>query len=80
MNSFYLGIDLHRTKPYAVFFDKAGEGLDERQILNDETIQDLEENVPKGTFAVLSDCRVRLSLSLSLLVERGNHFFSEAFD
>jgi predicted NBD/HSP70 family sugar kinase len=33
MYSFYLGIDLHRRKTYAVLIDKAGEVIDERQIL-----------------------------------------------
>jgi predicted NBD/HSP70 family sugar kinase len=32
MYSFYLGIDLHRTKTYAVLIDKTGEVIDERQI------------------------------------------------
>jgi len=57
MYSFYLGIDLHRTKTYAVLIDKAGEVIDERQILNDETIQYLEKYVPKDTFAVLEATR-----------------------
>jgi len=57
MYSFYLGIDLHRTKTYAVLIDKAGEVIDERQILNDEAIQYLEEYVPKDTFAVLEATR-----------------------
>lgn len=57
MYSFYLGIDLHRKKTYAVLVDKAGEVIDERQILNDEAIPYLEENVPKDTFAVLEATR-----------------------
>ena len=57
MYSFYLGIDLHRTKTYAVLIDKTGEVIDERQILNDEAIQYLEEYVPKDTFAVLEATR-----------------------
>lgn len=57
MYSFYLGIDLHRTKTYAVLIDKAGEVIDERQILNAEAIQYLEEYVPKDTFAVLEATR-----------------------
>lgn len=57
MYSFYLGIDLHRKKTYAVLIDKAGEVIDERQILNDEAIQYLEEYVPKETFAVLEATR-----------------------
>ena len=57
MYSFYLGIDLHRTKTYAVLIDKAGEVIDERQILNDETIQYLEKYGPKETFAVLEATR-----------------------
>ncbi len=57
MYSFYLGIDLHRKKTYAVLIDKAGEVIDERQILNNETIPYLEEHVPKDTFAVLEATR-----------------------
>jgi transposase len=57
MYSFYLGIDLHRKKTYAVLIDKTGEVVDERQILNDETIPYLEKHVPKDTFAVLEATR-----------------------
>lgn len=38
MYIFYLGIDLQRTKTYAVLSDKAGEVINERQTLNDEAI------------------------------------------
>jgi len=57
MYSFYLGIDLHRRKTYAVLIDKAGEVIDERQIMNDEAIPYLEEHVPEDTFAVLEATR-----------------------
>ena len=57
MYSFYLGIDLHRKKTYAVLIDKAGEVIDERQISNNETIPYLEAHVPKDTFAVLEATR-----------------------
>jgi transposase len=57
MYSFYLGIDLHRRKTYAVLIDRTGEVIDERQILNDEAIPYLEEHVPKDTFAVLEATR-----------------------
>jgi hypothetical protein len=40
-----------------VLIDKTGEVIDERQILNDEAIQYLEEYVPKDTFAVLEATR-----------------------
>lgn len=57
MHSFFLGIDLHRRKTYAVLIDKAGEVIDERQILNDEATLYLEKHVPKDTFAVLEATR-----------------------
>lgn len=57
MYSFYLGIDLHNTKTYAVLIDKAGAVIDERQISNDETSKYLEEVVPRETYAVLEATR-----------------------
>jgi len=40
-----------------VLIDKAGEVIDERQIMNVETIQYLEKNVPIDTFAALEATR-----------------------
>ena len=57
MYSFYLGIDPHRKKTYAVLIDKAGEVIDERQIMNDEPVPYLEKHVPRDTFAVLEATR-----------------------
>jgi transposase len=57
MYSFYLGIDLHKTKTYAVLIDQAGTVIDERQFSNDETTKYLEEVVPRETFAVVEATR-----------------------
>ena len=57
MYPFYLGIDLHNRKTYAVLIDKAGVVIDEREFSNDETTKYLEEVVPRETYAVLEATR-----------------------
>ena len=57
MYSFYLGIDLHLMRTYAVLMDKTGKVIDERRVPNNEFEQYLEEVVPKNTYAVLEATR-----------------------
>ena len=57
MYPFYLGIDLHLKRTYAVLMDQTGEVIDERRLLNDEFEQYLKEVVPKSTYAVLEATR-----------------------
>ena len=57
MYPFYLGIDLHNKKTYAVLIDKAGAVIDEREFSNDETTKYLDKVVPSETYAVLEATR-----------------------
>ena len=57
MYPFYLGIDLHNKKTYAVLIDKAGTVINEREFSNDETSKYLEEVVSSETCAVLEATR-----------------------
>lgn len=71
MYPFYLGIDLHRNKSFAVLMDQHGEIIDERSFLNDEVQQYLDQVVPEETFAVLEATR-NWPFMYDLLVERVN--------
>lgn len=53
MFPFYLGIDLHLKRTYAVLMDPMGRILDERRLPNDELKEYLNETVPHKTYAVL---------------------------
>ncbi len=57
MYPFYLGIDLHLKRTYAVLMDQMGHIIDERRISNDEVGAYLKEYVPKETYAVLEATR-----------------------
>jgi len=57
MYPFYLGIDLHLRRTYAVLMDNMGHIIDERRISNDETKKYLRKVVPKNTYAVLEATR-----------------------
>ena len=57
MYPFYLGLDLHNRKTYAVLIDQSGELVDQREFHNDEAADYLEEVVPRETFAVLEATR-----------------------
>jgi len=57
MYPFYLGIDLHLKRTYAVLMDQMGQIIDERRISNDEVGTYLKEHVPKETYAVLEATR-----------------------
>jgi len=57
MNSFYLGIDLHLKRTYAVLMDHQGQVFAERRLPNNEMATYLKENVPKETYAVLEATR-----------------------
>ena len=57
MYPFYLGIDLHLKRTYAVLMDQTGQVIDERRLLNDEFEQYLQDIVPKNTYAVLEATR-----------------------
>lgn len=57
MYPFYLGLDLHLKKTYAVLLDAQGNTLDERQIANKELPTYLHKVVPPKTFAVLEATR-----------------------
>jgi len=53
MYPFYLGIDLHLKRTYAVLMDSTGTAIDERQIRNLDMLEYLQGNVPRETYAVL---------------------------
>lgn len=57
MYPFYLGIDLHLKRTYAVLMDNTGKIIDERRIRNDEIEEYLAEVVPQNTYAVLEATR-----------------------
>ncbi len=57
MYPFYLGLDLHNRKTYAVLMDRNGELVDEREFPNEETTTYLEKFVPYETYAVLEATR-----------------------
>lgn len=57
MYPFYLGIDLHLKRTYAVLMDSTGTVVDERQIRNLDMIEYLQGNVPQETYAVLEATR-----------------------
>jgi len=57
MYPFYLGIDLHLKRTYAVLMDQMGQIIDERRISNDEVGTYLKKFVPKETYAVLEATR-----------------------
>lgn len=57
MYSFYLGIDLHLKRSYAVLMDKTGQIMDERRLANEQFEQYLEDVVPTNTYAVLEATR-----------------------
>lgn len=57
MYPFYLGIDLHLKRTYAVQMDSTGTVIDERQIRNLDILEYLHGNVPRETYAVLEATR-----------------------
>jgi len=57
MYPFYLGLDLHNRKTYAVLMDQHGELVDQREFPNEETTTYLEKVVPHETYAVLEATR-----------------------
>jgi transposase len=57
MYPFYLGIDLHLKRTYAVLMDSTGQVIDERQISNLDITKYLEKEVPRQTCAVLEATR-----------------------
>ena len=57
MFPFYLGMDLHLKRTYAVLMDQMGHIIDERRIPNDEVGAYLKEFVPNETYAVLEATR-----------------------
>ncbi|MEJ2486692.1 MAG: transposase [Anaerolineales bacterium] len=57
MYPFYLGIDLHLKRTYAVLMDNTGKIIDERRIRNDEIEDYLAEVMPRNTYAVLEATR-----------------------
>jgi hypothetical protein len=57
MYSFYLGLNLHLKKTYAVLLDAQGDIRDERHIANEELPTYLHEVVPPKTYAVLEATR-----------------------
>ena len=57
MNLFYLGIDLHLRRTYAVLMKNSGEVVDKRRIQNNEFGKYLEEVVPRETYAVIEATR-----------------------
>jgi transposase len=57
MYPFYLGLDLHLKKTYAVLLDAQGNTLDERHVANEELPTYLHKVVPPRTYAVLEATR-----------------------
>jgi len=57
MYPFYLGIDLHLKRTYAVLMDHTGEVIDERWIRNPDLQAYLQGQVPRETYAVLEATR-----------------------
>jgi transposase len=68
MYPFYLGIDLHLKRTYAVLMDKRGRVVDERRLPNGEVAAYLKKNVPRTTYAVLEATR-NWAFMYDLLVE-----------
>jgi transposase len=57
MYPFYLGIDLHLKRTYAVLMDSTGKVIDERRIRNLDIKEYLQGKVPRETYAVLEATR-----------------------
>ena len=57
MYPFYLGIDLHLKRTYAVLMDRTGKVIDERQVRNLDIDEYLKGKVPRETCAVLEATR-----------------------
>jgi transposase len=57
MYPFYLGIDLHLKRTYAVLMDHTGKVIDERRIRNLDIKEYLQGKVPRETYAVLEATR-----------------------
>lgn len=57
MYPFYLGIDLHLKRTYAVLMDSQGRLVDERRLPNEEMATYLKQKVPRETYAVLEATR-----------------------
>lgn len=57
MEQFYLGIDLHLKRTYAVLMDSTGKVVDERRIKNLDIKEYLQEVVPTDTHATLEATR-----------------------
>lgn len=57
MYPFYLGIDLHLRRSYAVLMDSQGRVVDERRLRNEEVASYLKKVVPPETYAVLEATR-----------------------
>ena len=57
MYPFYLGIDLHLKRTYAVLMDSTGKVLDEQRVQNLNMKEYLKEKVPRQTCAVLEATR-----------------------
>ena len=57
MYPFYLGIDLHLKRTYAVLMDPHGRVVNEKRLLNEEMAAYLDEEVPRETYAVLEATR-----------------------
>ena len=57
MQQFYLGIDLHLKRTYAVLMDSSGKVVDERRIKNLDIKEYLQEVVPADTHATLEATR-----------------------
>jgi len=57
MYPFYLGIDLHLKRTYAVLMDSTGQVIDEQRIKNLDIKEYLKVKVPKETYAVLEATR-----------------------
>ena len=57
MYPFYLGIDLHLKRTYAVLMNSQGRVVDEKRLLNEEVAAYLEKEVPRETYAVLEATR-----------------------
>jgi transposase len=57
MYPFYLGVDLHLRRTYAVLMDNQGRVIDEQRLRNEEVAAYLKKEVPPETYAVLEATR-----------------------
>lgn len=53
MSTYYLGIDLHKKRSFAVLMDHQGEIIEECGLANDQVVEFLTQKVPAATIGIL---------------------------